>query len=652
MIVHVALPLPLQKTFSYYVPFIWEPFAKPLARVKVPFGNRMLTGFVVGVTEGGDEGLKEIADILDIFPLIGEATFQLCAWACQYYLAPLGLALKYALPSRFKVEKYLSVRAKAEQTRHLDGLTLKAAYTFAGKQTVWEYYRAEMVELYDSFTGSSFASLEESGITPGYQARLYVANVERRKEEYLRVISETLEQGKNVLFLLPDSHTVGDYFCRFVTQSLGKRVVWYTSSQPKRQMETFFRARAGEGYLILGNKSAVLLPVGQLGLIVVERPEEDEYRNEEAFHFNAVRLAIKSAEMQGIPILLGSVSPPLDLVNLAQQGAVSLTREELFSQTKLSELRVESGKRGHQLPAELVSCIDQAVQENETIAIYTPRRDYASHLYCLECKKPFLCPDCETPLTYHREGDKLACPSCRKSLAYDETCAQCGGSLIQFSATGAEYVEEQLSAALQEPRVLRVTGESIRKKDAHSFLQVAQTPGTIVIGTQILSRLYDLRVKRLILMGQEEFLRVAGYRAHERVFQIFRNLIDALRPEEVLVVADKTSLIGAAQLANEEGFYEEELAKRRQAGFPPYVRLFLIEVEKKTRASGQRVVAEIVERLQAEGLGSRMMGPMLQKRGGLRWRIVLRGDESSVPPVLSWMYGLSGVRMEPDPPSI
>ena len=78
----------------------------------------------------------------------------------------------------------------------------------------------------------------------------------------------------------------------------------------------------------------------------------------------------------------------------------------------------------------------------------------------------------------------------------------------------------------------------------------------------------------------------------------------------------------------------------------------MIEVEKKTRASGQRVVAEIVERLQAEGLGRRMMGPMLQKRGGLRWRIVLRGDESPVPAVLSWMYGLSGVRMEPDPPSI
>ena len=102
-------------------------------------------------------------------------------------------------------------------------------------------------------------------MTAGYQARLYVAGVERRKEEYLRVISESLEQGKNVLFLLPDSHTVGDYFCRFVTQALGKRVLWYTSSQPKRQMETFFRARAGKGCLILGNKSAVLLPVRQHG---------------------------------------------------------------------------------------------------------------------------------------------------------------------------------------------------------------------------------------------------------------------------------------------------------------------------------------------------------------------------------------------------
>ena len=117
MIVHVALPLPLHKTFSYEVPTEWEPFAKPLARVKVPLGVRTLVGFIVGLDEGEDERLKKIVEVVDIFPLIDEATFRLCAWASSYYLTPIGMALKYVLPATFRVERYLRVRARSQQRR-------------------------------------------------------------------------------------------------------------------------------------------------------------------------------------------------------------------------------------------------------------------------------------------------------------------------------------------------------------------------------------------------------------------------------------------------------------------------------------------------------------------------------------------------------
>jgi primosomal protein N' len=212
-------------------------------------------------------------------------------------------------------------------------------------------------------------------------------------------------------------------------------------------------------------------------------------------------------------------------------------------------------------------------------------------------------------------------------------------------------VEERLSASVSAAHLLRITGESVRKKDVRSLLQVASAPGTIVIGTQILSRLYGLRVKRLVLMGQEEFLWVAGYRAHERVYQTFRNLIDALKPEEVFVVVGKKSLIDVSHLVDEDRFYTEELAKRRLAEFPPYARLFLIEVRKKGER-GERLVGRIVERLKQEGLDDRLIGPMRTKRGGMHWRMVLKGDEHLFARIFLWLYGLTGVRVEPDPPSI
>ena len=652
MIAHVALPLPLRKTFSYTVPESWAPFAKPLARVIIPFGNRMLTGFILALEEGEDSTLKELADIIDIFPLIEGTSVQLCEWASQYYLAPIGVVLKYALPPKLQVVKYLSVKAKDEHVRNLDGLSVKAACALVGKWAVWDYHHQGLIQFYDSYTGLPFEPLGENHRpTEGYQPSLYIAGVEQRREEYLSVISEKLDQGQNVLLLLPDFHVVGDYFYRFLKGALGKRVFWHTSSQPKAQMEAFFRARADKGCLILGNKSAVLLPVMNRGLIIVERPEEDEYRNEEAFRFHAVKLAIKSAELCRTPILLGSVSPPLEVMQLARDGLISLKKkQDLCLGRSVSEVRTE-GRARDQVPPELVQIIEKTIHNSETMAIYTPRKDYASRLYCLECKKPFLCPDCETPLTYHREGDKLVCSGCRQNFPYDETCAHCGGNLIQFSATGAEYVEERIAASLPIPQLLRITGESVRRKDVRSLLQVARAPGTILIGTQILSRLYGLRVKRLVLMGQEEFLWIAGYRAHERVYQTFRNLVDALQPEEVFVVVGKKSIIDVSPLVDEDRFYTEELARRRVAEFPPYTRLFLVEVRKMGEV-GERLVGEIVERLRQEGLDHRMIGPMRSKRGGVHWRMVLKGDEQLFARVFPWVYGLAGVRIEPDPPSI
>ncbi len=386
-------------------------------------------------------------------------------------------------------------------------------------------------------------------------------------------------------------------------------------------------------------------------MIIVERPEEDEYRNEESFHFHTVKLALKSAELYRTPILLGSASPPLDLVRLAGKEPVQSEKEQdvCLGRTVSSILTEYHGR--DQVPAELTEIIDGTVRNNETMAIYTPRKDYASRLYCLECKKPFLCPECETALAYHRDGDRLFCSACKKSIPYDERCAHCGGSLVQFSATGVEFVEDRVSTSLPEAHVLKITGESLRKKDVRSLVQASRVPGTILVGTQILSRLYGVRIKRLVLMGQEEFLWIAGYRAHERIYQTFRNLIDALEPDEVFLVLGKKSLIDVSNLVDEDRFYKEELAKRRVADFPPYTRLFLVEIRKNGDA-GERLVGRIVERIKEEGLGNNLIGPMRTRRGGVHWRMVLKGDEQLFAGIFPWMYGLAGVRIEPDPPSI
>lgn len=105
MIIHVALPIPVRKAFSYAVPDRWVPFIKPLLRVKVPIKNRDFIGFIVGIDEGDAAGFKEIREVIDPFPLLGENSLQLAEWASHYYIAPKGLVLRYALPAGLPIEQ-------------------------------------------------------------------------------------------------------------------------------------------------------------------------------------------------------------------------------------------------------------------------------------------------------------------------------------------------------------------------------------------------------------------------------------------------------------------------------------------------------------------------------------------------------------------
>jgi primosomal protein N' (replication factor Y) len=321
MIAQVALPLPINKLFSYSLPPETATFTKPLSRIKVPFNNRSLTGFVLRLEEGDGVGLKQAQELLDCVPLVDDVCFDLCSWAAGYYVAPIGLALKYALSSSIKIEKYCVVRTEDPSVGHLNGMTLKKACVLAGKETIFSHFHHSAIRLCDVFTGKALETGSHEVKAAESRPMLYLAAVEDRKEYYLSLISRRLDEGKNVLMLLPDYRAVGGFFYDLFSRAFPGAVFWYGSSIPeKRRAETYFRARVERGRLILGSKSAVFLPLAANDLIIVERPEEDEYRNEEGFKFNAVRLAMKRAEIEGIPVVLGSAAPPVELMKSAEEG--------------------------------------------------------------------------------------------------------------------------------------------------------------------------------------------------------------------------------------------------------------------------------------------------------------------------------------------
>ncbi len=435
MIVDVALPLPIDKVFSYAVPVVLAPFARPFLRVRVPFGTRSLVGFVLRVGDGAEEGLRAIHDFVDAAPLIDDACFELCTWASRYYAAPIGLSLKYALSLTVRTDKYRVVKTSEPSLVHLNNLTLKKACAVTGRIRVLDYLNRSLLELADIFTGKKLERGRRPRPAGLHPATLFLGGVAERLAFYTALISEELSHGRNVLMLLPDYQAAGAFFSRALSESFPGAVFWYGSSLPeKKKAETYFRARAEGGRLILGNKSCVFLPLLDNGLVIIERPEEDGYRNEEAFRFDAVRLAVRRAGIEGVRAVLGSAAPPLEFLKWAAEGVVDVVAGRPIEQPPLLSMRGDkNGGRRSYVPDAMISAMREVLDRRGTVVIHTPRKHYAAHLSCAECGRMLTCPTCGAAgLSYHKAVEMLACHSCKGLFPYEERCSRCGSDSIIF----------------------------------------------------------------------------------------------------------------------------------------------------------------------------------------------------------------------------
>jgi primosomal protein N' (replication factor Y) len=652
MIVDVALPIPVTKTFSYTVPEKWKPFVKKYVRLTVPFHNKVHTGVITDIRDSDDPSLKEIHEIIDFFPIIDDMLIKLSQWSSYYYITPIGLVLKYALPPALNVEPYIAIQAGDSETFQMNGLTLKKAINIYSRESIFQYQKKELITLYNTLTNNVFSSIQHgSAQSEAYENVLFIGDVQSRLDYYVAAIEQKLQKESNVLMLLPDYYASGSYFKKIFSDKFGDRVLWYGSGTTKKsRMETFFRVREKGGFLVLGNKSCVFLPICKQTLIVLERPEEDEYRNEEGFKYNAGLIAMKRAHIGGIPVIVGSASPSMEMYYYAENNRFNIIeRKWLLDKSHQEKTVIPDIASSAMFLEELIPMVKESVQKGEKIAVFTPRKDYGSYLICHDCKKPFLCPHCEGALGYEKETGQLSCPVCNKSFIYEERCGHCGSNIIRFSRTGAEYLEEKLKDAFPEIGILKITGDSL-KKEMKRLKKVPTKSPLVFVGTQSLSKLYDLHVQKLILLGWEELRKMGGYRSDEKMLQVLINLIDALTPESVVFFMERKNKINIDNYLERSSFYRNELGKRKDADFPPYRRVFSVEVEKKSKDAADKTIKKIKDILQEDGIGNcASSGALLEKKTQYRWRLILRGDEELLRKALFRIYDLPEVQIEADP---
>jgi len=626
--VSVWLPVPRRRSFTYAVPADW-PELKPGRLVVAPLGKRKAVGLVAGPVQEVPAGVGEIKELEELLPeelSLQSTLLRVFEWAVAHYLSPPGEVLRTFLPAAL----FKPGAAKGERARPR---TLPESFAQAPAVQLNEAQRvaiAEVLEQRDRYVPFLLHGITGSGKT----------------EVYLRLCEEILKRGRSALILVPEialtPQTVGRFAARF-----GEAVGSYHSGMTEAQrLQTWWGAQSGRFRAVVGTRSALCLPLRDLGLIVVDEEHDGSYKQEERFRYQARDLAVLRAKEEGIPVVLGSATPSVEsLENAARQKYRLLKLPARATAGSLPKVHLVDLKKQPPDPDTLLSPLlaaklDETLERGEQALLFLNRRGYSPFLLCRSCGEAPRCPNCEIALTFHKRPTAMVCHYCEYRDAAPDVCSKCGAIEISPMGTGTERLEEALQRRYPKIRLARLDRDTAnsRQRTEEILSQFAAGELDLLLGTQLVAKGHDF--KRLTLVGillADSTLNQPDFRSAERLFQLVTQVagragrhdlpgevfLQTFRPEHEAILA--------ALAQDPEQFFRQERIQREQIGYPPFQRIVLLKLsgtQAKRVEAACTDLAEDLTTLFRRHPEIKILGPApatLEKlRGRYRWQVMLR----------------------------
>ncbi len=588
-VIEVALPLPLESTFSYRVPPEFLDKVRPGLRVFVPFGRRKMTGYLLGYCQPPQgQVLKDLLELLDEEPLWTDKELVFFRWVSSYYMHPLGEVLKTALPSginqqtrktanlekrtggkKIRTERFyklvqsdLTVKPRGKGQSILEFLMdagetsilelkrrfgecshnlkrlLELGLVVVSEQ---EVYRDPFVGIpveYDSprsLTEEQWDALEmlQSALVKGAFAPFLLHGVtgSGKTEVYLQAISKVLEGGKTALVLVPEISLTPQLVQRFRSRFHDRIAVLHSALSDGERFDEWRRIRRGEVRIVIGARSAIFAPLEQIGIIVVDEEHEASFKQSDGLRYNARDLALVRAQQEKAVVILGSATPQITTRFAAEQGRIgyismpSRVASRPFPLTRTITSRITSEVP---LSSELLEALAENLERGEQSLIFLNRRGFASSLVCSSCGESLQCPNCSVSLTYHRQRRMSLCHYCDYQVPFPTICPACGGIELKEIGTGTERIEHELRERFPDAQIARMDSDTTSGKGGHAKVldKVRNREVDILVGTQMIAKGHDFPDITLVgVLQAEGSLYLPDFRAAERTFQILSQVI-------------------------------------------------------------------------------------------------------------------------------
>ncbi|SFV68438.1 Helicase PriA essential for oriC/DnaA-independent DNA replication [hydrothermal vent metagenome] len=405
-----------------------------------------------------------------------------------------------------------------------------------------------------------------------------------------------MEEGKTSIFLMPEISLTPQMEKRLKVYFGDAVAMWHSKITKKKKEQILKGIENGEIRIVAGARSALFVPLHDLGLIVVDEEHDDSYKAQTRPRYHARDVAVLMGQKRGAKVVLASATP-------------STTSYYKYDVVKLEKPYVERKKQYHFINGDSINTpILRALQENyvqkNQSLLFLPTRGNFKYLYCERCGKTHLCPYCSVGMALHRKHRHLKCHYCNFTEAIVDTCTYCGHTPLKSERMGTQEAIEVIGSAIEGIKIEQFDRDSIStaKKLKEALKRFESGESHLLLGTQMLSKGHDYaNITLSVIMGLDHILGLADYRARERavalLFQIAGRSGRA-KQAEVLVQTNDPEFF-KSYLHDYEDFIKDELAFLEMAQYPPFASIARILIAHKDEARAGKITLDTVTRLKA-----------------------------------------------------
>lgn len=613
----------VDKVFEYSCP----PETRVGCRVKVPFGGRIIEGFVIALSPSSDfaaEKIKPLTCVYDEPPALVEECFALMEKIAERYRVPKAASLRLFLPSEMRLGKVGETYIRRiKYTGVVPALSKTAKKQAEALQALIEKGDTEFTPLAQKFGNAAVNALVSKGaaeiykvrrnrapdyptatdgekvLTPDQRAAVeYVENSDKtvnlihgvtgsgKTEIYLKIIADKLKEGKTAIFLVPEISLTPQMLSQLRARFGGQAAIMHSGLSAGERFDEWWRLRTGEAKIAIGARSAIFAPLENIGAIIIDEEHDASYRSETSPRYSTVEIAKMRAEYNGCKLILGSATPSVESFIKAREGGYGLvTLTERINGRPLPEVIIADMrrelKRGNpsNLSRALREELAQTLQDGKQAIIFLNRRGYSQTVICTDCGYVAKCENCDVSLTYHSEENCLKCHYCGAKYRMLSACPECGGTHLRYSGTGTQRVVAELSQLYPAARIIRMDNDTVSGRDGHYKIlkQFSDKKADILVGTQMIAKGHDFPAVTLVgILDADMSLHFSDYRSGERTFQLITQVAGRSgragdKGKVVLQTYSPENYILRFAVAYDYlGFFENEVKMRKAALFPPY----------------------------------------------------------------------------------